>query len=142
MEVKKQLQNIQFVHIQVTNWYDVKFNNVRRNPENFPEWKIENDCLYYHRPDPFKSILEDENEWKTVVREPEILGILQRNHEEPDAGHLGRNKMYERLRVKYYWPSMFKDVEDFVEACEVCKKVKYNQRASQAPHQTRQPIKP
>ncbi|CAG5109343.1 Protein of unknown function [Cotesia congregata] len=113
-----------------------------KHPKNFPDWKILEDHLCYRRPDPLKEILGDEDEWKRVLRDHEVPETLKRNHEEPDAGHLGRDKMYERIKINFYWPGMSKDVEDFVQACETCKQVKYKQTSSKAPLQTRQPIKP
>lgn len=87
-----------------------------------------------------KSIVEDENAWKTVLRETEILNVLKKNHEEPDAGHLGREHTYERIKVLHYWPGMYQDVSNFVGSCDICKTDKYKQTASQANIQTRQPI--
>lgn len=37
MEVKSRLEGIHSLHIQVSNWYDLKFNNVRKRPENFAD---------------------------------------------------------------------------------------------------------
>lgn len=142
MEVKERLNKAEFLHIQTLSWYDVKFNNVRRRPKDFLDWKIVDDQLYFRRPDPLKEIVGDESQWKKVLKDHEVLEVLKRHHEEPDAGHIGRDWMYERLKVHFYWPGMHKDVEDFVEACETCKRVKYEQSSSKAPLKTRQPIKP
>ncbi|CAG5102971.1 Protein of unknown function [Cotesia congregata] len=66
------------------------------------EIKILEDLLYYRRPDPLKEILGDEDEWKKVLTDHKVPETLRRNHVEPDAGHLGRDKMYERIKTKFY----------------------------------------
>ncbi|XP_053598028.1 retrovirus-related Pol polyprotein from transposon 297 [Microplitis demolitor] len=142
LDIKGQLESNHCLHLQVSNWYAVKFNNVRRNPGRFPDWRIVEDRLEYHRPDPLKSIVGDDNAWKVVLQDPEIQEVLKKHHEDPDAAHLGRDRMYERIKVQYYWPGMYQDVDSYVEACEVCKQAKYKQSSSKAPMQTRQPIRP
>ncbi|XP_044588780.1 uncharacterized protein LOC123267929 [Cotesia glomerata] len=137
MEIKDRLQTARFVHIQTSNWYDIKFNNVRKHPKNFPDWKTLDDHLYYRRPDLVEEILGDEEEWKKVRKDHKVPETLRRNYEEPDARHLGRNKMYERIKTKFYWPGMSKDVEEFVQACDTCKQIKYKQTSSKAPLQSR-----
>lgn len=53
--------------------------------------------------------------------------ILRENHDTPQAGHLGKDKTYDRVRQSYYWPGMSQDVKTCVQNCEICTKVKYNQ---------------
>lgn len=49
--------------------------------------------------------------------------------------------VYHRLRTRYYWPGMYRDVGEYASSCET-EKVKYKQTSSQAPMRTRQPIEP
>lgn len=72
-------------------------------------------------------LFDDENPWKLVVKPTDVPKILQENHERPQAGHLGRECTYQRIRQNYYWPGMSQDVNAFVEDCETCLKVKFNQ---------------
>lgn len=37
---------------------------------------------------------------------------------------------------------MYRDIDQYVDDCEMCKKVKYKQTSSQVPMRTRQPIEP
>ena len=45
------------------------------------------------------------------------LRIIQELYEE---GHVGRDKMLQLIRKYYFWSSMRKEVEHFVERCQVC----------------------
>nr|XP_012235715.1 PREDICTED: uncharacterized protein LOC105679947 [Linepithema humile] len=43
------------------------------------------------------------------------------NHnDEPQAGHLGIDKTYQRLAVAYFWPNMFRDVVKYLKSCDIC----------------------
>ena len=44
--------------------------------------------------------------------------MLKSGHEIPLAGHLG----VEKTRRCFYWPSVFKDIDEVCQRCEVCQK--------------------
>ena len=46
--------------------------------------------------------------------------LISRHHNDPLAGHFGIDKTRELVGRKYYWPSMRKDVENYVRGCDVC----------------------
>ena len=74
--------------------------------------------------------MDGEHPWIKVVQTAYIMTFFHENHDIPQAGHLGREKTLDRIRQNYYWPGMTQDIKSFVENCEVCTKVKYNQRTT------------
>ena len=58
------------------------------------------------------------------------LRIIQGSHDTPAAGHPGRERTFELLARKYFWPSMRKDVERFVANCHTCRRTKPRRHAS------------
>ena len=50
--------------------------------------------------------------------------ILEKAHSGSFAMHLGSTKMYQDLKVSYWWSGMKRDVSEFVTKCMVCQKVK------------------
>ena len=48
--------------------------------------------------------------------------VLELGHEIPLAGHLGKEKTRQRILRRFYWPSLYKDVEDFCQSCSTCQK--------------------
>ncbi|KAK9029043.1 hypothetical protein V6N11_026169 [Hibiscus sabdariffa] len=50
--------------------------------------------------------------------------ILQEAHSSPYAMHLGGDKMYCNLKVRYRWTGMKKDISDYVARCLTCQQVK------------------
>ena len=50
--------------------------------------------------------------------------ILEEAHSGSFAIHLGSTKMYQDLKMSFWWSGMKKDVLDFVTKCLVCQRVK------------------
>ena len=50
--------------------------------------------------------------------------ILEEAHSGSFAMHPGSTKMYQDLKVSYWWSGMKRDVSEFVTKCMVCQKVK------------------
>ena len=53
---------------------------------------------------------------------PEIIRteLISRHHDDSLAGHFGIKKTRELLSRKYYWPTLRRDVDDYVRGCDVC----------------------
>ena len=53
---------------------------------------------------------------------PEIIRseVISRHHNDPLARHFGIDKTRKLVGRKYYWPSLRKDVENYVRGCDVC----------------------
>ena len=48
--------------------------------------------------------------------------VLSMAHEIPSAGHLGKEKTRQRILQRFYWLSLYKDVEEFCQTCVTCQK--------------------
>ena len=48
------------------------------------------------------------------------LQMIQAAHDLPLGGHMGRARTYERLRSRYWWHGMRKDVQEHVAKCSIC----------------------
>ena len=59
-------------------------------------------------------------------------GVLQLAHSIPSAGHLGKNKTAQGILQRFYWPMLYKDVEDYCRSCVTCQKSS-RQHGPQAP---------
>ena len=49
--------------------------------------------------------------------------VMQVGYDTPMAGHLGVNKIRNRILSRYYWPGTFKDILVYCRSCEVCQKM-------------------
>lgn len=59
--------------------------------------------------------------------------VIELNHNSPIACHGGFIKTLTRVRQKYFWPKMSKDIKTYVDRCDVCKSVKANNQISRPP---------
>ncbi|KAF2890342.1 hypothetical protein ILUMI_15832 [Ignelater luminosus] len=75
---------------------------------------LENDVLYKHNPSP------DGNSNLLVIPSQLKHEILFSHHSDPTAGHLGFTKTYFKIKHRYYWDGMLKDIEKFVKGCPDC----------------------
>lgn len=76
---------------------------------------LENDTLY-------KKVFVN-NATRKVPVIPDVLktDILSSLHDSPlTGGHLGRDKVFAKLRDRYFWERMFTDVEEYVRSCPEC----------------------
>lgn len=103
----------------VDKWYRSMRERITSNPDNFPQWKIENDVVLKFVPSrlPLSSNL---SEWKFLVPNSQRKRILESCHNPPTSGHFGFFKTFSRLQEKYYWPQMRMDVLKFVRSCLIC----------------------
>ncbi|CAF1263224.1 unnamed protein product [Rotaria sordida] len=66
--------------------------------------------------------------------------ILQICHDTAANGaHFGRDKTIHKIKQRYFWPSMYKDINNYIKSCITC--AQYNPRRKKAPGKLR-PIKP
>lgn len=107
-------------------WYDKTLNGCTAFPGNFPNFCVRNGKLFRFCKGKYN--LLSEFDWKEVVRKGERKRILQENHCEPTAAHFGVFKTHRRLALSYFWPGMYKDVVEFVNACDTCAAYKHSQK--------------
>ena len=46
--------------------------------------------------------------------------IISQHHNDPLAGHFGIDKTKDFVGGKYYWPSLWRDIEAYVKGCNIC----------------------
>lgn len=64
---------------------------------------------------------------QNIVKTPDqdqIPIILDQHHTGKTNLHRGINETIKRIREKYNWPGLTKDVENLIKSCEICQKVK------------------
>jgi hypothetical protein len=55
-----------------------------------------------------------------VIPEHLVMELIEWCHDEPKAGHLGMHKTQARIQMNYYWPTLKKDVQEYVQSCHSC----------------------
>lgn len=62
--------------------------------------------------------------WLPVIPKHLRADILMHFHDAPTAGHLGFAKTYDRIRKRFYWPGMYRNVVRYVMHCRECQRRK------------------
>ena len=60
--------------------------------------------------------------WQTYLSESrkDKRHLLKECHDKLIAGHLSISKTIARIRSKFYWPGLIKDVRRYIHGCDVC----------------------
>lgn len=102
-------------------WYTSIVDKITQDPNSDQTFRLENDRLY-------KLVASNQKHnpeaWKIVVPKPELIKVLEENHDSPLAAHPGTFKTINRIKEKYFWPRMTKDITTYVTKCETCKAAK------------------
>lgn len=103
---------------------DPKYNDLRnrilKNPENFPDFRCEENIIFKHTNNP-KSY---EFQWKVLVPSNLQSKILLNCHDDPKSAHGGITKTITRVKSRFYWSSMNKEIKNYVIKCEICQTTK------------------
>ena len=78
----------------------------------------------------------DEITWKLVLPDSLKKEVLRELHNITAAGHLGFKKTTERVRTRFYWYGLRKDVESWCVQCDVCASRKKPNKTPRAPMKT------
>ena len=62
------------------------------------------------------------DEPQQVVKINDVERILFNGHSESYSDHFGIENTYHRILQKYYWPQMYKIIENYIKACDICQR--------------------
>ncbi|MES9881967.1 MAG: reverse transcriptase domain-containing protein [Sedimenticola sp.] len=69
------------------------------------------------------------HKWQNVTKQLAVPlklrdTVLKQYHDALTACHYGVERTYEAIRMKYFWPSMYRDIQMYVKTCEPCQQSK------------------
>ena len=68
----------------------------------------------------------DEMEVEQLVLSKECRQVtLEMSHDIPIAGHQGRDRTRQQLLRRFFWPSIFSDVDKYCQSCSTCQKASF-----------------
>ncbi|CAG9120633.1 unnamed protein product [Plutella xylostella] len=105
------------------SWYANILSRCLKRPQSCPNYQIIEGRLYRYTKS--NSTLTSDFDWKEVIPPEERLNVIIKNHDTPMGAHMGAEKTYKRLRLRYFWPGMYGDVADHVAKCDICKSYKH-----------------
>jgi transposase InsO family protein len=72
---------------------------------------------------------------QAIVPFSERRTLLGQYHDERTSAHLGVKKTLAKIKRKYYWPGLQKDVKSYIAGCEKCQRRKPPNKTKKAPMQ-------
>ncbi|KAI4898561.1 hypothetical protein NFI96_021587, partial [Prochilodus magdalenae] len=98
-----------------------------RSVEEWEDKFVTCDGLVYYRDTEHSCSLHPLSDLKMFVPESPRGLLLKYYHDHPTAGHLGFTNSLARLKMRFFWPKMRKDVKSYVLSCPVCQLTKPSQ---------------
>ncbi|CAM8929194.1 unnamed protein product [Rhodiola kirilowii] len=96
--------------------------------------KFLHDVSRYYWDDPFLYKLCPDGIYRTCVPEEDMIGILACCHSSSYGGHGSASKTTAKiLQSGFYWPNAFKDMYQFVKACNECQRMGNISRRDEMP---------
>lgn len=98
--------------------YNDMIKRVNDNPTDFAMWHVKDGRLFL-KPTPVGCI-PSPHTYRKVVPESRRTAVLQESHYHPTASHFGIRKTINRVKERYFWPGLARDVTSYVRSCEIC----------------------
>jgi hypothetical protein len=96
--------------LDVSHWNQ---DDILRIEKRAKEFRIQNGYLYRKKED--GSLLR-------VIQEDEVNTILFMMHDHPTGAHMGIDSTYGKIKERFFWDTMRKDVIKYVECCDTCQR--------------------
>lgn len=118
-------RSVPITAINVVNdpWFSNIYSRCIDRPQTCPNFQIIDGKLYRYTKG--KSSLTGDFDWKEVIPYDDRQSHISECHDSPLGAHLGVEKTYKRLRLRFYWPGLYQDVVDYVSKCSTCKAYKH-----------------
>src|SRR5260363_345389 len=95
---------------------------------------IKNNQLYKRKQKQNQDLLK-------VIQKHEVEAVLYLMHNHPLGAHFGIDKMFDKIKSRYYWPQMYEHIRNYVKTCDSCqKRGKYRQHGSLHPIKVEAPF--
>ena len=87
--------------------------------ENLSFYLDQNSVLYYGKTDG-----KDRGYLRIVIPVTLKEHVIRQHHDPVFAGHQGLKRTQNYLKTRYFWPTLMKDVEEYIQKCESCATMK------------------
>ena len=100
---------------------------------------VHTDGVLYHVYNPTHRRRDGDVRMQIAVPSKYVPAILEQWHNWlMSGGHQGWNKTYDKVKYRYWWPSMLSDVRHWVQSCTICQQRKTASRRTTVPRMARQ----
>jgi Integrase zinc binding domain len=83
-----------------------------KDPETYPKYakkfELKNDQLYLNG--------------RKIIQRHEVEDICAVFHDDPTGAHFAFDTIYEKIKKRYFWNTMYKDIEEYCKSCDACQR--------------------
>jgi hypothetical protein len=90
-----------------------EYNEICKNIDNEKGYIIDKGILYR---------IGKNNEKLQVIRKFKYEGLMQLFHDHEISAYFGIETTYNKVKEKYYWKGMKKNIEEYVKSCDRCQR--------------------
>ena len=91
----------------------------RKLLKQLPNLQIKKDLIYFVDEDKFKN-----KRYRYLMPKNEVELTIKELHSKETAGHLGVDKTIEKIKQRFFWINLSRDVKKFIRECFDCQKAK------------------
>ena len=70
----------------------------------------------------YKKDQKDRKKFYKVIHKKELPALLYMMHNNPTSEHFATEAMFQKIRIRYYWPQYYEDIRKYVESCDACQR--------------------
>ena len=89
-----------------------EYKRIIKNIEKEDKYEIKNNQLYRRK----------SGQLLKVIRRYEFEGLMYLFHDHQISAHFGIQTTYEKIKERYYWKGMLKDIETYIKSCDQCQR--------------------
>jgi hypothetical protein len=97
------------------------------------QYFVHDELLYHIWHTPAKRHIPERNVVRLYIPKTIIDTVLNNCHDHVLAAHFGFQRTYDRIRQRYFWKGMYKDVDNWVRSCISCAQRKTHRHNVVAP---------
>lgn len=105
---------------------------IEQNHERLPDLKVSEGVVYKRVKFNREDIDNEDDCWKIWLPENLTEEIIRNSHEN-STSHGGTSKTLYHIREFFYWPSMVKQIKNFIQNCDTCKEIKHPKQVLRPP---------
>lgn len=122
---------IEYISNTVDEEYKKLRKAIRRAPQKYFDLRVDSDLIIMKHINKYADAVDDA--WRVYVPSDHTELIIRENHENKLSAHGGYAKTLYRIRRRYYWPTMHRDIAKYIRKCDTCRATKPTTQNQTAP---------
>ena len=102
-----------YLYLETLSYHKATTQERRQIREKAKRFLIKNNRLY-HR--------DSDGGIKMCIGKEDVELVLKEYHDGAQGGHFGRDLTISRVREGFWWPTLWRDVTEYIKTCDICQR--------------------